>query len=176
MNMNTLKKQKGFVLVVLALLLVALIGFLGLAVDIGVLYSARTSAQEVADAAALAGAFTFINDTQSPQPQTASSDALQVALNNSILGQPVAAGNVNVNVDVGNRRVTVDVQSTQNTYFARALGVQTANVGVEAVAEAAQYATGSACAKPWFIPNTAFSTSNACPACGANDVMISGGE
>src|SRR5438093_11883864 len=176
MNMNTLKKQKGFVLVVLALLLVVLIGFLALAVDIGVLYSARTSAQEVADAAALAGAFTFINDTQSPQPQTASSNALQVALNNSVLGETVAAADVNVNVDVANRRVAADVQSTQNTYFARALGVQTANVGVEAVAEAAQYATGSACTKPWFIPNTAFSTSNACPACGANDVMISGGE
>src|SRR3989449_1343126 len=176
MNMNTSKKQKGFVLVVLALLLVVLIGFLALAVDIGVLYSARTSAQEVADAAALAGAFTFINDTQSPQPQTASSDALQVALHNSILGQPVAAGNVNVNVDVGNRRVTVDVQSTQNTYFARALGVQTANVGVEAVAEAAPISTGTACTKPWFIPNTAFSTSDACPACGANEVLISGGE
>ena len=116
--MNTSKKQKGFVLVVLALLLVALIGFLALAVDIGVLYSARTSAQEVADAAALAGAFTFINDTQSPQPQTASSNALQVALNNSVLGQPVAAADVNVNVDVANRRVAVDVQSTQNTYFA----------------------------------------------------------
>src|SRR5437667_1799125 len=176
MNMNTSKKQKGFVLVVLALLLVALIGFLALAVDIGVLYSARTSAQEVADAAALAGAFTFINDTQSSQPQTPSSNRLQVALNNSAPGQPVSAADVNVNVDVANRRVTVDVQSTQNTYFARALGVQTANVGVEAVAESAQYATGSACAKPWFIPNTAFSTSNACPACGANDVMISGGE
>jgi Tfp pilus assembly protein PilX len=176
MNMNTSKKQKGFVLVVVALLLVALIGFLAFAVDIGVLYSARTSAQEVADAAALAGAFTFINDTQSPQPQTASSNALQVALNNSVLGQPVAAADVNVNVDVANRRVAVDVQSTQNTYFARALGVQTANVGVEAVAEASKYATGSPCTKPWFIPNTAFSTRDACPACGANDVLISGGE
>src|SRR5881296_1021770 len=175
MKINT-KNQEGFVLVVVAVLLFALIGFLGLAIDIGVLYSARTSAQGVADAAALAGAFTFINDTKSPQPQTASDNALQVALNNSILGHPVAAGDVNVNVDVGNRRVTVDVQSTQNTYFARALGVQTANVGVEAVAEAAQYATGSACTKPWFIPNTAFSTSNACPACGANEVLISGGE
>src|SRR5436309_3701704 len=176
MNMNTSKKQKGFVLVVVALLLVALIGFLAFAVDIGVLYSARTSAQEVADAAALAGAFTFINDTQSPQPQTASSDALQVALHNSILGQPVAAGNVNVNVDVGNRRVTVDVQSTQNTYFARALGVQTANVGVEAVAEAAQYSTGTACSKPWFIPNTALGAGGACPACAANQVLVSGGQ
>ena len=176
MNMNTSKKQEGFVLVVLAIVLLALVGFLALAVDIGVLYSARTSAQGVADAAALAGAFTFINDTQSPQPQTASSDALQVALHNSILGQPVAAGNVNVNVDVGNRRVTVDVQSTQNTYFARALGVQTANVGVEAVAEASPNSTGTACAKPWFIPNTALGAGGACPACAANQVLVSGGQ
>src|SRR5205809_4859789 len=176
MNMNTSKKQEGFVLAVLAIVLVVLVGFLALAVDIGVLYSARTSAQGVADAAALAGAFTFINDTKSPQPQTASDNALQVALNNSILGQPLAAGDVNVNVDTANRRVTVDVQSTQNTYFAKAFGVQTANVGVEAVAEAAPISTGTACAKPWFIPNTAFSTSDACPACGANEVLISGGQ
>src|SRR5438876_486738 len=176
MNMNTSKKQQGFVLVVLALLIVALIGILALAVDIGVLYSARTSAQEVADAAALAGSFTFINDTQSSQPQTASSNALQLALNNSVLGQPVSAADVNVNVDVANRRVTVDVQSTQNTYFARALGVQTANVGVEAVAEAAPNSTGTACAKPWFIPNTALGAGGACPACAANQVLVSGGH
>ncbi len=176
MNMNTSKKQEGFVIAVLAIVLLALVGFLALAVDIGVLYSARTSAQGVADAAALAGAFTFINDTKSPQPQTASDNALQVALNNSILGQPVAAGNVNVNVDVGNRRVTVDVQSTQNTYFARALGVQTANVGVEAVAEASPNSTGTACAKPWFIPNTALGAGGACPACAANQVLVSGGQ
>src|SRR5205809_5865132 len=155
MNMNTSKKQEGFVLVVVAIVLVALIGFLALAVDIGALYSARTSAQEVADAAALAGAFTFINDTKSPQPQTASDNALQVALNNSILGQPVAAGDVNVNVDTANRRVTVDVQSTQNTYFAKAFGVQTANVGVEDVAGGGPYSTGTACAQPWFMPDTA---------------------
>src|SRR5437867_5012204 len=107
MNRNNSEKQEGFVLVVVAIVLVALIGFLALAIDVGVLYSARTSAQEVADAAAMAGAFTFINDTQSPQPQTASDNALQVALHNSILGQPVAAGDVNVNVDYTNRRVTV---------------------------------------------------------------------
>ena len=176
MNMNTSKKQEGFVLVVVAIVLLALVGFLALAVDVGVLYSARTSAQEVADAAALAGAGTFINDTKSPQPQTASDNAVQVAHNNSILGQPIAAGDVNVNVDYANRRVTVDVQSTQNTYFARALGVQTAAVAVQAVAEAAKYSTGSACTKPWFIPNTVMSSSDACPACGANDVLISGEE
>jgi len=176
MNMNTSKKQDGFVLIVVAALLAALTGFLALAVDIGVLYSARTSAQEVADAASLAGAFTFINDTQSPQPQTASNHALQVALNNSILGQPIVAANVNVNVDLPKRRVTVDVQSTQNTYFARVLGVQTENVAVESIAEAAQYSTGTGCAKPWFVPNSVLSTQDACSACGSNEVVISGGE
>jgi len=178
MNTNTSKKQEGFVLVVVAVVLVALIGFLALAVDVGVLYSARTSAQEVADAASLAGAFTFINDTKSPQPQTASNHALQVALNNSILGQPVTAADVIVNVDTANRRVTVDVQSTQNTYFARALGTQTADVAVQAVAEASQYSTGSACVKPWFVPNTVLSSSDACTTCAgaANQLLISGGE
>ena len=176
MNRNNSKKQEGFVLVVVAIVLVALVGFLALAVDIGVLYSARTSAQGIADAAALAGAFTFINDTQSPQPQTASDNAVQAAINNSILGQPIAAADVNVNVDYANRRVTVGVQSTQNTYFGRALGVQTEQVAVQAVAEAAKYSTGTPCTKPWFIPNTVMSAVDACPACGANDVLISGGE
>src|SRR5437867_11605953 len=177
MNTNTSKKQEGFVLVVVAVVLVALIGFLALAVDVGVLYSARTSAQEVADAASLAGAFTFINDTKSPQPQTASNHALQVALNNSILGQPVTAADVKVNVELDKRRVTVDVQSTQNTYFARALGTQTADVAAQAVAEASQYSTGSACVKPWFVPNTILSSSDTCPACTANnELLISGGE
>jgi len=177
MNMNTSKKQEGYVVVVVAALLAALTGFLALAVDIGVLYSARTSAQEVADAAALAGAFTFSPYyPNSPQPQTASNHALRVALNNSVLGQPITAADVNVNVNVANRRVTVDVQSTQNTYFARALGLQTKNVAVEGIAEAAEYSTGTACAKPWFIPNTVFSSSAPCTACTSNEVLISGGE
>src|SRR3989454_12350746 len=115
MNTNTSKKQEGFVLVLVAVVLVALIGFLALAVDVGVLYSARTSAQEVADAASLAGAFTFINDTKSPQPQTASNNALQVALNNSILGQPVTAADVNVNADTADRRVHSGGEPTQHT-------------------------------------------------------------
>src|SRR5437867_10019199 len=103
MNANTLQKQEGFVLIVVALMLILLVGFLAFAVDIGILYSARTSAQDVADAAALAGAYTFINDTKSPQPATASNNAVQVAVNNSILGQAVAAGDVNVSVDVPNQ-------------------------------------------------------------------------
>ncbi len=177
MNMNTSKKQEGFVIVAVAIVLIVLVGFLALAIDIGVLYSARTSAQGVADAAALAGAYTYIVNPTAPNlEQLAHDSALQVALNNSIMGQPVAEADVTVNPDPANRRVTVDVQSTQNTYFARAFGVETASVGAQAVAEAAKYAAGSPCTKPWFIPNTAMSLGGACAACGSNEVMISGGE
>jgi len=83
--------QKGFVLVVVAIVLIILVGFVALGVDTGALYSARTSAQEVADAAALAGAFTYINDPANPSPGTLATDnALQVALNNTILGRAIA--------------------------------------------------------------------------------------
>src|SRR5262249_23380496 len=137
---------------------------------------ARTSAQSVADAAALAGAFTFINNPTAVQPDTAQNHALQVALNNKILGTPVTAADVTVTVDVANRRVTVDMANTQNTYFAQVLGVGTAQISTEGIAEAAKYSTGGICVKPWFIPNSMFGTGGRCPACAANQVLISGGE
>jgi Flp pilus assembly protein TadG len=165
--------QEGFVLVVVAILLVALAGFVALGVDVGALYSARTSAQEIADAAALAGAVTFIHNPTAPQPATASDFALQVALNNSIMGQPITATDVTITVDVANRKVTVDVASTQNTYFAHAIGHDTANIQVSATAEAAEHATGSSCVKPWFVPNTVFATSAICDAaCDPNQLLI----
>jgi len=175
--MEVQKREQGFVLVMVAFFLVALLGFAALAVDIGVLYGAKTSAQEVADAAALAGAFTFINNPTAPQPATANSHALQFALNNSVMGQPITAADVSISTDVVAQKVTVIVSTTQNTYFARAIGINTANIAnVTGVAEAAKYSTGSACVKPWFIPNTAFSASDACTACTAGEKLISGGE
>lgn len=169
-------KEEGFVLVTIAIILVALFAFVALAIDIGVLYAARTSAQEVADAAALAGAFTFINNPTASQPDTASNHALQVALNNSIMGTPVTAANVTVNVDVTNQTVTVDVTSTQNTYFAKVLGIFNANVSAEGIGEAAKFSTGATCVKPWFIPNGIFSPGGVCAGCAANQVLISGGQ
>src|SRR5262249_47691271 len=47
---------------------------------------------------------------------------------------------------------------------------------VEGIAEAAEHSTGTSCSKPWFIPNTVLSSRDACSACTANEVIISGGE
>jgi hypothetical protein len=54
--------QSGQALVLVVLLLVAMIGMVGLAVDGGILYSARRSAQSAADNAAMAGAYALCTE------------------------------------------------------------------------------------------------------------------
>jgi hypothetical protein len=172
------REEEGFVIVVVAILLVVLIGFVALGVDIGVLYSARTSAQEIADSAALAGAFTFITNTTAPQPATAEAHANQVALNSPLMGTALEPINVTAVGDAVNRRVTVDVSSTQPTFFARIFGTQSADISVRAIAEAGTEST-EAIVKPWFIPNSVLGDPKGdCDACTAvpPQILISGGQ
>jgi hypothetical protein len=170
---TTVEKQKGFVMVVVALVLAILVGFVALGVDSGALFSARTAAQAVADAAALAGAFTYVNNPTAAQPATATNHARQVAVSNTIIGKPVAASDVTVTSDVANQRVTVVVHSSQPTYFARALGSATADINVTATAEAGEYSKGGCCTRPWYLPNTVLATDDICTArCDLNQVLI----
>jgi Flp pilus assembly protein TadG len=173
--MKRRRGQAGYVAVSTALTIVLLLGFAALAVDVGLLLGARSAAQRAADAAALAGAFTFVADPQSPQPATAQNHALATALVNGVLENPITAPEVTVNVDVGNRRVTVDIVHPRGTFFARAFGSTQATIGVRGVAEASPTSTGSACTKPWFIPNTVMSAQAPCDACAAGEVFVSGG-
>lgn len=53
---HSVKGRRGQALVMLAFAMTAIVGFLALAVDLGLAYSIRKSAQAAADAAALAGA------------------------------------------------------------------------------------------------------------------------
>lgn len=146
--------EQGYILIVTSVLLVVLIGFVAMATDTGILYSGRTMAQEAVDAAALAGASSFVLDPWGPQPDTAEDYALNTALEQGVLADAVAAGEVNINVDVANRLVTVRWTRMEQTYLARALGIDSANIGVQATAEAARTPTGASCVKPWFLPNT----------------------
>jgi Flp pilus assembly protein TadG len=156
------KPEQGFILIVVALILIALLGVVALAVDTGVLYGARTDVQEIADAAAMAGAFTFTNTPSLPQPATATNYALGVAVGNTVMGKPIQPEDVTVTPDVANRRVTVTIRVSQSTYFAKAIGISSAEVAATATAETARYATGSSCVKPWFLPNTALSAGLPC--------------
>src|SRR5881296_3401858 len=121
--MRTRKCEKGHVAVVVAGLLVVLFGFTSLAVDMGVFYTSRTAAQRAVDAAALAGAFTFVIDPTAPQPATAQQHALSTATAQKIFGRPIDPADVDINVNVPSRRVTVNLTYDEGTYFARALSI-----------------------------------------------------
>ncbi len=170
------RKNEGYVLVTVALSLVVLLGFGGFAVDLGMLYSARGAAQRAADAAALAGALSFVVTPLDPQPQTAIDRAVRVATNNTIYDSAIQPGDLTVPVDIPNRRVTVQLTYSQPTYLARVLGINTLDISVRADAEASPVGTGSTCAKPFFIPNTVLAGTDPCNACGiGTELLIAGG-
>ena len=102
--------RRGSILPIVAVSLVVLFGFVALAVDVGVMAMARTQAQNAADTAAVAGART-LNGTRPAgvaerAPITtadnnyanAGPEAQTAAGTNTILGQAVAAGMVQVQI------------------------------------------------------------------------------
>ena len=54
--MRALKEERGQMLVLVALSMTVLLGFLALAIDVGLLFRAKRNLQVAADAAAVAGA------------------------------------------------------------------------------------------------------------------------
>jgi Flp pilus assembly protein TadG len=149
--------QRGLTVPMLALFIVILLTFAALAVDLGVLYSARTGAQAAADAAALAGAFTFVTQPNAADKvQTAKDAAITVASQSSILGQAVSITAANIVVDPSKNRVSVTVPRTGangiTTYFAKVIGFNSVDVQANATAEAAKTATGTYCLKPFYMP------------------------
>jgi hypothetical protein len=171
-NPRTGTGEDGIVLVIVAATLAVMIGFVALGVSTGYLFSARTDSQALADAAALGGASTFIFTPFATQPDTAEANAVAVALNQgAVMRQAVTAGDIFVDVDVVNRRVQVDVATTQPTFFARILGFNNTDVAATAFAEAAVTASASNCTKPWFIPSTLLMDpgQDMCQACAGYD-------
>lgn len=156
--------ESGYVLVVLAAMLVILLGFAALAVDLGIMYGARTSAQRAADAAALAGAYTFIESPFSTQPESlAIARAQYIATKNTILGAPIPNSEVAVTVNYPNRLVTVNLTHVIPTFFGRVLGWTSARVSVIAHAEGSK---PDKCPRPWFIPNLILASDDPpCDAC-----------
>jgi hypothetical protein len=176
--MRTHAKEEGYTLVIIAGLLTVFLGFTALSVDVGVLYSARASAQRAADSAALAGAFVFLTrpdlteSTTPKQSDVIKENAVKTAATNKMLGATVTITTADVTVDTPNHRVTVVVLQSQPTVFARILGQNSANISATGIAEAANSGTGDRCPKPWFIPNTVLSPRNGanalCNACSAS--------
>ncbi|HHP50712.1 MAG TPA: hypothetical protein ENM97_02295 [Moorella mulderi] len=77
--LKKMQEEKGAVLVLVAVSLVAILGFLALVSDGGLLYATRSKLQNVADAAALAGACHLPDE-----PQKAREAALEIARANGL--------------------------------------------------------------------------------------------
>ncbi|MBZ5532833.1 MAG: hypothetical protein LAO20_15495 [Acidobacteriia bacterium] len=171
------RAQRGMTLVVVALLLIGLLVVAALCIDLGVFFTARTSAQHAADAAALAGAYTFVNSPTAAQPAAAQQAAIAIAATNKILNQSVTIAPSDVVVDTANRRVTVTVSRLGDngigTFFARGFGVANVSVQTQATAQASKTAGGSRCVKPIYIPNTVLSTqATTAAACAAGEILF----
>lgn len=148
--------REGQVLPVVTVALGALLGLAALAIDVGLLYHARTEAQRTADAAALAGAGALI---QHPGDLLrVRSTVIDFAASNGVRGRPVTLlpQDIDVVVDSQKVRVRVVLNETRGsaipTLFARALGFR--EVAVASEASAGSYAANTVnCLIPVAIPD-----------------------
>lgn len=149
--LHALRDQAGAVLLTVALLSSVLLSAVAIAVDVGVLMTARTESQRVADASALAGAGAL---AVFPGDATAARDnAKQWAGQNDVRGQPVTLLDSDIDVDLTANTVRVTVHHTDTrgnpipTIFARVFGVDHVDVVTTATAEAA-HAGAATCPLP----------------------------
>ena len=130
--------ERGAAFVLIAVLLVLCITAAAIAVDVGLLATARTEAQRTADMAAHAGASALI---LSPNSEAAArSEAIIFAAKNDIRGQAtvVLPEDVEVMLDESKVRVTVHRTASRGspigTFFAHLLGVDEVDVRAMAAA------------------------------------------
>lgn len=134
-----------------------------LAVDVGMLTTARSQAQNSADAGALAGAIALALDDF--EDRTASSPAVQGAVNaalaNTVIGETVAVEPADVTFPAapeGEAHVKVSVFRTEgrenplSTFIAAVFGMDSANVQADATARTAR-ANAMTCVRPFTIPD-----------------------
>ncbi len=143
------KREEGNALVLIALALVTILGFSALAIDIGVMLTARTQLQDAVDAAALAGASGLLFSQAE-----ATNRAIALAGLNDCINQPVVINAANVTFPTAGR-VQVQASRLLNLFFARVLGINTANITATAAAELRTF-SGSDGQKPLAVPDLGY--------------------
>lgn len=129
---NLRKDESGQTLIFTALCITVLIGFVGLAVDVGLLFRAKTNLQKVADNAAIAGA-----------EEIKSGNWSAAALTSAAQHGVTSGVSVSLNAPYHPGAVYVAITQSQQTYLASVFGVS--NVTVGAAAAAGLVTSGNAC-------------------------------
>jgi len=153
---HALRSERGATLILVAVAMTAMLGFLALAIDLGMLYVAHSDAQRAADAAALAGASAFLDNSNSAAVGPARQRALEYAQRNTFQNGPIDSANVAITVLQDSNKVGVYIhRDSVPTLFARVLGIRTVPIAAFAAAQAIQ-AGAAKCLKPVAIPDMWF--------------------
>ena len=135
---RSLSDERGITAVIVALSLIALMGIAALAIDVGMLLTARTEAQRAADAGAMAGAGMLIS---APGDDAAArNEAQDFATMNAVIGITPSVLDEDVEIIAGDR-LRVSVRNTAErgnpipTFFARVFNINAVDVGAVAAAE-----------------------------------------
>jgi Flp pilus assembly protein TadG len=167
--MNRLQRvrhdESGMTYVFIGMGMMAFLSATMLAIDVGMLMTSRSQAQNSADAGALAGATAFVfNDFNDRSPSgPAVTQARAAGLANAVMGVTVSVEPTDVtfpqNPNTGKfDRVKVDVYRTGargnpvSTLIAKFFSIDTADIGATATAEASP-ANAMTCVKPFTIPD-----------------------
>jgi len=169
MRLNRLRKfvrgDEGFSLVFVALSFLAFLAASMLAIDVGMLMTARTQAQNSADAGALAGATALAFDSWTDRSATgpAVTYAISTSQQNNVMASQVSVTPPDVQfpndpVTGSPNRVAVTVYRTAargnpvSTLIAQYFGIKTADIMATATA-AVDSANAMTCVKPFTIPD-----------------------
>lgn len=109
---HLVEEERGNVLTIVALSLVALLGFAGLAVDAGFWYAGKAETQSAADAAAISAAKALMRKGATEE-EVVSAALLAAGLNGS------DAPRTDIAVDTTDDRVTVDLSRPVPSFFAK---------------------------------------------------------
>ncbi len=147
------RQERGVTLIIVAVAMTALFGFLALAIDLGMLYVAHDDAQRAADAAALAGASAFLDSSATAAAAPARQRALEYALRNTFQNRPIDSSDVAITVIQDSGKVGVYIhRDSVRTLFAGVLGIRTVPIAAFAAAQAVS-AAAAKCLKPFAIPD-----------------------
>jgi Flp pilus assembly protein TadG len=150
------RDDRGQTLALMAVTVAGAIAMLSLAIDLGMLYTARSEAQRAAEAAALAGAQEFFTVAApgTPAVKAAAHDsATAYAIRNTIRNVLIDTSEVKVEVNETLQLVSVRISRPDiPLFFARMVGRNTAGVSAYAAARAAP-ASAATCVLPWALPD-----------------------
>ncbi|MBS4213275.1 MULTISPECIES: pilus assembly protein TadG-related protein [Neobacillus] len=128
---NIIREESGQSLVLIAVSLVALLGFTSLVTDVGYMYFQKSNLQKAADSAALAGAQDL------PNASTAKNTAENYANANGVKKSEITSINPSYQSDP--TKIEVKLKRNVSFNFARVLGFTDTDISARAVAQNSQW-------------------------------------